>query len=49
VEENCKHSEHFYSVMRDIRTFSHKANQTLDTLVKTEPSWITSIFLNMVR
>jgi DNA-binding transcriptional regulator GbsR (MarR family) len=49
VEENCKHSEHFCSVMRDIRTFSHKANQTLDTLVKTEPSWITSIFLNMVR
>jgi DNA-binding transcriptional regulator GbsR (MarR family) len=49
VQENCSHSEHFCHVIRDIRTFSHKANQTLDTLVKTEPSWITSIFLSMVR
>lgn len=49
VEGNCKHSEHFCTVVRDIQTFSHKANQTLDTLVKTEPSWITSAFLNMAR
>lgn len=49
VQENCPNSEHFCSVVRDIRKISHKANQTLDTLVKTEPSWITGIFLNMVR
>lgn len=49
VQEKCPNSEHFCHVVRDIRTFSHKANQTLETLVKTEPSWITSIFLSMVR
>jgi len=49
VQENCLHSEHFCSVVRDIRKISHKANQTLETLVKAESNWITGIFLNMVR
>ncbi len=49
VQESCPNSEHFCSVVRDIRKISHKANQTLDTLVKAEPSWITGIFLNMLR
>lgn len=49
VEENCSHSEHFCTVVRDIQKISHKANQTLDTLVKTEPSWITSIFLKLAH
>jgi DNA-binding transcriptional regulator GbsR (MarR family) len=49
VEENCPESEHFCSVVRDIRKFSHKANQTLDALVKAESNWFTSTFLNMVR
>jgi len=49
VEGKCQHSEHFCSVLRDIRTFSHKANQTLDTLVKTEPGWISSMFMSMVH
>jgi DNA-binding transcriptional regulator GbsR (MarR family) len=49
VQGNCRHSEHFCTVVRDIRKFSHKANQTLDTLVKTEPSWVANIFLNIVR
>lgn len=49
VEENCPESEHFCTVVRDIRKFSHKANQTLDSLVKAEGNWFTSTFLSMVR
>ncbi|MEY3194383.1 MAG: hypothetical protein RIQ78_480 [Bacteroidota bacterium] len=49
VQENCPKSEHFCAVVRDIRTFSHKANQTLDTLVKTDPGWVMRVFMNMVR
>jgi DNA-binding transcriptional regulator GbsR (MarR family) len=41
VEENCLQSEHFCDVIRDIRTFSHKANQTLETMIKADPNWIT--------
>lgn len=49
VEENCPESEHFCTVVRDIRKFSHKANQTLDALVKAESNWFTNTFLSMVR
>jgi DNA-binding transcriptional regulator GbsR (MarR family) len=49
VEEKCPESEHFCQVVRDIRKFSHKANQTLDSLVKADANWFTSTFLNMVR
>lgn len=49
VEENCPSSEHFCAVVRDIRKFSHKANQTLDTLIKADAHWLGSAFLSMVR
>ncbi|MFN0036201.1 MAG: GbsR/MarR family transcriptional regulator [Saprospiraceae bacterium] len=49
VEENCPHSEHFCTVVRDIRKFSHKANQTLDTLIKADSHWLGGAFLSMVR
>ncbi|MBX2890916.1 MAG: transcriptional regulator [Saprospiraceae bacterium] len=49
VEEKCPDSEHFCSVVRDIRTFSHKASLTLDSLVKADANWFTRTFLNMVR
>lgn len=49
VQEKCPHSEHFCTVVRDIQKFSHKANQTLDSLVKAEPNWIHGLFLNMIR
>ncbi len=50
VEENCPESESFCAVVRDIRKFSHKANQTLDTLLKADPNWFTGMLLNtMVR
>jgi DNA-binding transcriptional regulator GbsR (MarR family) len=49
VEENCPESAHFCEVVQDIRKFSHKANQTLDSLIKAESNWFTNMFLNMVR
>lgn len=49
VEENCPESEHFCEVVRDIRKFSHKANQTLDALIKADSNWFTNTFLSMVR
>lgn len=49
VEENSPEAEAFGNVVRDIRKFSHKANQTLDALIKAESNWFTSTFLSMVR
>ena len=49
VEENSPEAEAFGTVVRDIRKFSHKANQTLDALIKAESNWFTSTFLSMVR
>lgn len=49
VEETCPNSEHFCAVVRDIRKFTHKANQTLDTLIKADSHWLGSAFLGMVR
>ena len=49
VEENCPESEHFCNVVNDIRKFSHKANQTLDTLIKADSHWLGGAFLSMVR
>jgi len=49
VEENCPESKQFNEVVSDIRMFAHKANQTLDTLIKADSNWFTNIFLRMVR
>lgn len=50
IEETCPESESFCNVVRDIRKFSHKANQALDTLIKADANWFTGMLLNtMVR
>lgn len=49
VEANCPESESFCQVVKDIRMLSHKANQTLDTLIKADSHWFSNIFLRMVR
>jgi DNA-binding transcriptional regulator GbsR (MarR family) len=49
VQDDCPESEHFCAVIQDIRKFSHKANQTLDALVKAESDWFTNMLINMVR
>ena len=49
VEANCPQSESFCSVVKDIRTLSQKADKTLDTLIKADSSWFSTIFYQMVR
>jgi DNA-binding transcriptional regulator GbsR (MarR family) len=49
VQDNCPQSQHFCNVVNDIRKFTHKANSTLDTLIKAESHWLGGAFLNMVR
>jgi DNA-binding transcriptional regulator GbsR (MarR family) len=49
VEANCPESESFTNVVKDIRMFSNKANQTLDALIKSDANWFTNVFLHMVR
>ncbi len=45
VEPSCPDSESFCNVVKDIRMLSHKANQTLDTLIKADSSWFSGRFL----
>jgi DNA-binding transcriptional regulator GbsR (MarR family) len=45
VNADCESSEAFCEVVRDIRKFSHKANQALDMLIKAESSWLMSTLL----
>lgn len=48
VQETCPESVAFAKTVRDIRMFSQKANQTLDTLVKTDANWFTNAFFRML-
>lgn len=49
VQESCPQSQHFCNVVNDIRKFTHKANSTLDALIKAESHWLGGAFLSMVR
>jgi DNA-binding transcriptional regulator GbsR (MarR family) len=49
VQPSCPQGEHFCHVMEDIRKFSSKANNTLDTLIKADSNWFTNMFLHLVR
>ncbi|MEZ4919406.1 MAG: transcriptional regulator [Saprospiraceae bacterium] len=49
VEPSCPHSQRFAETIQDIKVFSHKANQTLDALTKSDSSWFSNIFMRMVR
>jgi DNA-binding transcriptional regulator GbsR (MarR family) len=49
VKDESAEAQSFANVIRDIQMFSHKANQTLDTLVKSDSTWFTNMFLRMVR
>lgn len=40
-------SEAFCEVVRDLRKFSHKANHTLDMLIKADSNWLTSTLMGM--
>jgi len=49
VENNCPESESFCTVVRDIRKFSNKANQTLDALVKADATWLSNPLFSLLR
>lgn len=49
VQDLSPEAQRFSEVISDIQMFSHKANQTLDTLVKSDATWFTNMFLRMVR
>jgi DNA-binding transcriptional regulator GbsR (MarR family) len=46
VKENCSESENFCKVVADIRTVAHRANTTLDFLIKAESSHLLGTLLN---
>ncbi len=48
VSPSCPHSEGFCNLMRDLRTFSHKANTTLEAFVRAESSFMMGTFMRMV-
>jgi DNA-binding transcriptional regulator GbsR (MarR family) len=49
VEESGPEAECFTKVVQDIRMFSSKANQTLDTLIRADSNWFTKFFFQMMR
>lgn len=49
LEDNSDEARAFTEVVRDIRMFSNKANQTLDTLVRADSNWFTKVFFQMMR
>ena len=49
VNPVCPQSESFVRVIQDIQVFSHKADQTLDTLIKADSNWFANVFFRMVR
>jgi DNA-binding transcriptional regulator GbsR (MarR family) len=40
VQSKCEESAEFCRVVNDLKKFSHKADHTLDNLLKSEASWI---------
>lgn len=49
VADDTPEAEAFCNVIRDIRMFSNKANQTLDMLIRADSNWFTKTFLQMMR
>ncbi|MFN0013550.1 MAG: GbsR/MarR family transcriptional regulator [Saprospiraceae bacterium] len=49
VEASCPESESFCHMVKEIRSLSRKADQTLDLLAKADSSWFSSVFFKMIR
>lgn len=49
VEGNTKEVKEFEKVLKEIQLFAHKADVTLDNLVKAEHSWVMGTFLKMIK
>lgn len=49
VKDDSPEAQQFAGIVGEIQMFSHKANQTLDNLVKSDATWFTNMFLRMMR
>ncbi len=49
VENSCPESKAFCERIQDIRLFSIKADNTLDSLIKADSNWLVGSFLKMIR
>jgi DNA-binding transcriptional regulator GbsR (MarR family) len=41
--------EEFKKVVQDMQLFAHKADSTLDNLVKTKQNWLVNTFMGMIK
>lgn len=49
LEGNDLHSKEFSKIIKDLKLFSNKADQTLDALIKSDSNWLVGTFLKMIR
>lgn len=49
VEGSSPEVEEFRKVVQDMQLFAHKADTTLDNLVKTKQNWLVNTFMNMIK
>jgi DNA-binding transcriptional regulator GbsR (MarR family) len=49
VESKCPESECFCEVMKDLKSFSHKANATLDAMTRAESNFFMSTFMKIMK
>ena len=49
VEAHCPESESFCRMVKELRSLSRKADQTLDLLAKADSTWFSNIFFQMIR
>jgi DNA-binding transcriptional regulator GbsR (MarR family) len=48
LEDDSTEAAEFKEVIRDIQSFSKKADATLDTLVKADSNWFVGTFMKMI-
>jgi DNA-binding transcriptional regulator GbsR (MarR family) len=49
VKPECKDSEEFVNVVKDLSVFTQKADNTLDRFIGTESSWLLGSFIGISR
>ena len=49
VTGKTEEEKEFQKVVRDIQMFAHKADNTLDSLVRADHSWFVGTFLKMIK
>jgi DNA-binding transcriptional regulator GbsR (MarR family) len=49
VEGDHRDVERFRMTVQDIRLFAHKADSTLDSLIRADASWFVGTFMKMIK